>query len=86
MSILTALLTAGADPNFADFNGWSALHQAVDVEADGAYQSGIEPRPDASRKLLENGADADLADNNGTTPRSIAKAYEYSAFLELLSR
>lgn len=84
--IVSFLIVSGADLHAADKNGFTPLHLAVDVEADGAIQAGTKPRPNVSRLLVKAGADAHACDANRQTPETIAEGYGYHAFLALIDR
>ena len=66
---VTLLLDAGANPNAADANGFTALHRAVRGEAD----RGVDPilrasAPAIVSALLAHGADVKARDDRGVTP------------------
>ena len=63
---------------------FTLLHHAVDIEADGAAQSGYITKPTISAWFLGLGADPHLPNNNGETPVSLAQRYGYSEFLSLI--
>ena len=54
---------------------WTALHQAVDVDIDGAIQTGSEMSFPTTRLLLELGADPLATDHNGRTIGDMALSY-----------
>lgn len=70
---LEALLTSGADANFADDNGYSALHWAC--------QSGSD---EIVHLLLSYGAKADAQDQEGYTPLEVAINRKHSSIAALL--
>jgi len=72
------LLKHGANVGLTDASGCTPLHHAVDVEADGAQQSGLPPKPVLTRLLLEAGADPHAIDAGGKTPIDIAREYGYA--------
>ncbi len=80
------IIKANGNINLADGSGTTPLHHAVDIEADSAWQKQVEPVPIISKYLLENGADANLANDEGRTAIDMARDYEYQAFLDLLKR
>lgn len=53
---LSRLLETGADPDERTAEGMTLLHHAVDVEIDGAIQSGATPETNATRVVVESGA------------------------------
>lgn len=93
--ILEALLAKGADPNFENERGQTALHVAAangsiniidllsNYDADPNWEDHIGDSPlhtavksmqeKIALKLISIGADVDQKNNNGKTPRSIAK-------------
>ena len=79
------LLENGADLNIQDKSGFTPLHLAIDIEADGAYQLEKEPMMIISRFLIETGADTSATDNRGNTPLDIAIEYEYKEAIDVLS-
>lgn len=81
--ILEILLDHGADVHWADERGFTALHLAVDVEADSAYQLGRSPVPMMTSILLRHGADPHRKDESGATAYNLAEDYEYAAALDL---
>lgn len=82
--IIKALLVAGADINIQDKSGFTPLHLAVDVEADGAIQNDETPVPEFSLILLNQGADITIPDKDGKSTVELAVQYQYAAFLEEL--
>lgn len=55
--VVAVLLDASADPEWADSNGWTALHASATLG-----------HTDAVRSLVEGGAQIDARDIHGTTP------------------
>ena len=84
LNFVKELINKNANVNAQIHNGFTPLHHAVDSEADGAWQMQVEPVPIISKYLLENGADANLANDEGRTAIDMARDYEYQAFLDLL--
>lgn len=78
------LLDAGADPELTGPSGWTALHYAVDSEADRAHQAGREAEPQVSRVLIEAGADPTSQTDDRESAIAMARAYGFHAFLELV--
>jgi uncharacterized protein len=69
------LVQQGLDINVQDSRGRTPLHQAVDLEIDGAIQSGRPLDFAFTNKLIELGADLKAVDKSGRTPIDIASAY-----------
>jgi ankyrin repeat protein len=67
------LLEHGAEINMQDKSGWTALHCAVDVGADGIIG-----------QLLTHGADPNLADDKGLTVLMLAQQRKRSDIVALL--
>jgi len=65
------LAASGADPNVVDEDGNSALHRAISSARGG---------DEIARSLLEKGANADLANHEGVTPRALAERLGSRAF------
>jgi RNA polymerase sigma factor (sigma-70 family) len=65
IGLLEAMLVDGVDVNEPDVMGRTLLHWAVE-----------NGHPDAVELLMRNGADPDLRDREGRSPRSIAEAAE----------
>ena len=87
--IIILLLENGADINFQQYSEFSALHQAVDSEIDGALQTygNVEETPvDLIMLLLESGADVNLRLDCGTTPIDIAREYGCQKIVSLLQK
>ena len=85
--IIILLLENGADINFQQYSGFSALHHAVDSEIDGTLQTygNVEETPiDLITLLLENGADVNSKLDCGSTPLDIAKEYGCNKIVNLL--
>ena len=88
---LAELLAGGADPNQPGPGGERPLHCALDMELVNStyrYYTGDEsaaPRATFTRLLLSAGADPDLSDERGETPRTRARRMHKEA-LELFGR
>ena len=80
---LRQLIDEGAD--IADANGerMTLLLHAVDVEGDGAVQTGKHAHVDTTAFLLTRGADPGAAMHDGTTPLSLARQYGHWLVVEL---
>jgi ankyrin repeat protein len=84
--VIHALLLHGADVNARAANDIAdtPLHQAVDIDIDSVDQCIGDLRQvtfETSRLLLEAGANPDLPDARGRTPRDIAAGYGYGSEL-----
>ncbi|MET9471028.1 ankyrin repeat domain-containing protein [Streptomyces sp. NPDC002922] len=71
---LARLLDAGVDPNETDC-GMSLLTHAIDVQGDGAMQSGEPLTVHTTAVVLAFGADPQLSGPDGRTPTSVAEQY-----------
>ena len=82
--VMAVLLAAGANPNFAKANGWTALYHAVDTEID-AETNGIQPADGRLvALLLEAGADPDApyaGPGRQQSPREFARHFPVIAAL-----
>jgi ankyrin repeat protein len=86
--VLAVLLAAGANPNFALENGWTALHQAVDSECDAQQQTGQPADGALVGMLLEAGANPDASlepPARHRTPRDMAASYQCEAVINALA-
>ncbi len=86
LEIVRLLIENGANVNSADESGFTPLHLAVDIEADGAYQAGREPTTVLTALLLRYGADPGLPDQSGQTPLRLAEEYGHIGAVGLLRR
>ncbi|MSP97499.1 MAG: ankyrin repeat domain-containing protein [Betaproteobacteria bacterium] len=78
--VVRTLIRAGAPLDHINNLGWTALVESI-VLGDGG------PRhTETLRALIEAGATVTLADRNGQTPISLARAREYGAMLRLLQQ
>ncbi|MGW2340205.1 ankyrin repeat domain-containing protein [Streptomyces sp. NPDC001661] len=80
---LTRLLDTGTDPNEVSGNMTLLLH-AIDVEADGAAQTGAPLDAACTAVLLAYGADPELAGPDGEVPRLFAFHYGHGPAVRLL--
>jgi len=71
---LTELIRLGADPDFADDGGWTALHR---VAAYGYVAS--------ARALLESGAQRDVRTSTGLTAADLARTNHHLELTALLT-
>ncbi len=78
------LVRLGVPLDSLDPSGASALHLAVDVQADSEQQTGIPARFVISDLLLELGANPSARDSAGRTPRDWALEAGYTEFGKLL--
>src|SRR5262249_36924957 len=63
LHFLQRLLEAGGDPNARNGDGWTALHNAVDIEAITASETRTEPTAEFIAVLLKYGADPSIPDD-----------------------
>ncbi|MGA5422388.1 ankyrin repeat domain-containing protein [Streptomyces lavendulocolor] len=82
---LTRLLDAGADPNEVCC-GETLLDHAVDIEGDGALQSGQPANTAATAILLAYGADPGRSSPAGGDPLETARRYDHVMAERLLER
>jgi ankyrin repeat protein len=78
LAVAEALLEAGADVNRATAAGWTALHHAIDAEADGQNQTGEPADLAIIEVLLRAGADSRAVFRSppgDQTPGQLARAY-----------
>lgn len=80
---LTRLLDTGTDPNEVCGNMTLLLH-AIDMEADGAAQTGKPLDAACTAVLLAYGADPELAGPEGEVPRLFAFHYGHGLAVRLL--
>jgi ankyrin repeat protein len=81
---LRELLQTGADIEDANEQGMTLLHHAVDVEGDGARQTGEALHVDTTAFLLARGANPHAVDQQGQTPRDYARSCGHWLALALL--
>ncbi|KAF3933100.1 Ankyrin-1 [Dactylellina cionopaga] len=74
--ITTMLIKAGADVKVIDAEGKTPLHNELCSS----------PDKDVVRMLLSRGADPKIEDFNGDTPLSLAKQYDDSELMDILSK
>ncbi|WP_231925292.1 ankyrin repeat domain-containing protein [Micromonospora purpureochromogenes] len=82
---LRQLLDAGAAVEDPNEQGMTLLHHAVDLEGDGALQSGGPLHVDVTALLLARGANPYAADREGRTPLDYALANGHWLAVELLA-
>jgi hypothetical protein len=78
--IVRTLIRAGAPLDHINNLGWTALIESI-VLGDGGPR-----RIETLRALVEAGANVDLADRDGRTPLSLARARGYDAMTRLLQQ
>ncbi|MBM2620572.1 ankyrin repeat domain-containing protein [Actinoplanes sp. LDG1-06] len=81
---LRQLLDEGADIEDANAEGMTLLIHAVDMEGDGAAQSGKQAHVDTTAFLLARGADPGATMHDGATALSLARQYGHWLAVELL--
>lgn len=84
--MIPILISGGADANRPDVNGMTPLHLAIDIEADGASQSGARPSAEITRTLLAQGARTDVRDSLGRTPIDLAREYQHEDAIAVLKK
>ena len=76
MDAIRALVDAGANLNARDSFGQAPLHIAVDIDIDSVVQAnGLELEFETTQLLLSLGADPNVQDRQGLTPRDWAARY-----------
>lgn len=78
LSTVQILLEAGVDPDHINDLGWTALHEAI-VLGDGS-----DVYVEVVAALLAGGADASIADGEGTSPRELAARRGYDAIVAVI--
>lgn len=81
---LRHLLDEGADIEDPNAQGMTLLIHAIDVEGDGALQTGSQAHVDTTAFLLARGADPRAAMHDGDTALSLARQYGHWLAVELL--
>lgn len=84
--LVRALLSYGAYVDIQDESGFTPLQLAIDMEADGAWQEGSDPKPIISKILLDSGANPELKNHSGRSARDIAKDYKYLEAISLMPK
>ncbi|WP_406358463.1 ankyrin repeat domain-containing protein [Streptomyces sp. NBC_00658] len=82
---LARLLANGVDPDEVCHN-MTLLTHAIDMEGDGALQSGSPLSVHTTAVLLAFGADPQLADPGGHTPLDLALSYGHNLATRLLQQ
>jgi ankyrin repeat protein len=82
---LRQLLDGGADVQDPDETGLTLLDHAVDVEGDGARQTGGPLHVDITALLLARGADPLAPDFHGHTSLDLANIHEHWLAVELFT-
>ncbi|MEU2619663.1 ankyrin repeat domain-containing protein [Streptomyces sp. NPDC007157] len=82
---LAQLLAKGVDPDEVCDN-MTLLTHAIDMEGDGALQSGSPLTVHTTAVLLAFGADPLLPDPDGQTPMDLALQYDHDLAVKLLQR
>ena len=72
------LLAAGADPNYAMPDGWTALHHAVDSECDGQSQTGVPTDGQLTALLVSAGADPTAVWTHGDHTQTLVVPLDYT--------
>ena len=78
VEVVRRLIAAGAPLDHVNNLGWTALMEAVVLGDGGSDHQAV------VRLLLEAGADSSIADRDGVTPLSHARARGYAAMVDLL--
>jgi ankyrin repeat protein len=86
LAIVRLLVERGADVNLQPDGDWTPLHNAVDIEGDGAWQTRQPATADLTRLLLELGADPDRVDAKGRRPIDLAREYEHVEAIKVLEQ
>ncbi|MEV0530136.1 ankyrin repeat domain-containing protein [Streptomyces sp. NPDC050439] len=81
---LAHLLVDGVDPDEV-FGGATLLTHALDVEGDGALQTGKRLTVHTTAILLAFGADPQLRDPYGDSPLDVAQQYDHQPAIKLLA-
>jgi uncharacterized protein len=80
VEVVRTLIGAGAPLDHVNNLGWTALIESIVLGDGGARHT------ETLRALVESGANVNLADRDGRTPRALARAKGYDAMVRLLER
>ncbi|HEY9439449.1 MAG TPA: ankyrin repeat domain-containing protein [Streptomyces sp.] len=84
LEALRRLLDSGADIQDPGEDGFTLLHHAIDIEADGATQTGEPLTVGITALLLSRGADPHAHTRDGLTPLDLAQRMRHTLAVELL--
>ena len=75
LDLLELLIKSGANTDFVPGCGYPAIFQALDIDIDGAIQSGGPIELTTAKKLVECGASLDVKYSDGRTPQEYCVGY-----------
>ena len=83
LDALAAALEEGGDVNERTADGMTLLHHAIDIEVDGAWQTGQPLRVETTKFLVDRGADLTLR-WQGQTPLEAAESWGHHLAARLI--